>query len=92
MIVTVTTVTNLTRRAHGSGWPRRAGRATGRGVCSSTRSQRSRELGVVELWETPGLQGQFTDERLEPAIQQAAIDASAGVEWLSQSSDVAPAL
>lgn len=38
------------------------------------------------------MQGQFTDERLEPAIQQAAIDASAGVEWLNQTSHVAPAL
>jgi len=90
--VTVTTVTNVTRRAHGSGWRRRAGRATGRGVCRPRWSQRRRDLGVVELWETPGVQGQFTDERLEPAIQQAAIDAWAGVEWLSQTSDVAPAL
>jgi hypothetical protein len=59
---------------------------TGRGDCRSRRAQRSRELGVFELWQTPGAQGQFMDERLRPAILQAAIDASVALEWLSQTS------
>lgn len=79
-------MSNPTRSAHVLCWTRGARKGpAGVTAVPGGRSEAGR-LGVFELWQTPGAQGQFMDERLRPAILQTAIDASVALEWLSQTS------
>jgi len=86
VVMTASTMSNPTRSAHVSCWTRGARKGPEGVTAGPGGRSEAGSLGSSSSSKRLGAQGQLMDERLKPAILQAATDASVGLEWLGQTS------